>query len=246
MKSTEDEVLLPPGVKSINDLNTKKVEYGNNSKNSEGNIILNNILNKNQNNENSLNKNLIPNNNSGSNSFGVPKPPDIKDSQNITTDDFFEDINNIDIEKPKNIKPYVRKRNKRDVLKIISKKITPNEQLLNNPIITTLPVNDKKSINRNDVSNNEQDNKTNIKVIPQNQMRYLNVDGTMMTTAEENIRNVIKTTHNTNKNNSTYLYNHKGIYIFYYYYYKSFIIILIIILLFYYYYGFCWNNKYNF
>ncbi|OUM60589.1 hypothetical protein PIROE2DRAFT_13607, partial [Piromyces sp. E2] len=210
MKSNKDEILLPPGVKSINELNIKKIEYDNSIK-SSGNkkdTIINNINNiskkKGQSNENGLNKNSEHNN---SNQIGLSKLSEINNSQN-TQDDFFEDIDNSNVEKPKNFKPYVRKRNKRDVLKIISKKITPNEQLLKNPIISTLPVNDNKEINENDVSNNSQNN-NDIKLIPQNQMKYLNADGTMMTTAEENIRNVIKNTHNSNKNNTTYLYNHK-------------------------------------
>jgi hypothetical protein len=226
MQNRKDEILLPPGVKSLNDLSTIKVKYNNvetitksnneqiinNGKGNSIGSVTSRIVDNNVNNENNIpgillnHKESIDKESSLTIENSNNKNNNSNSNSNNSIDDYFEDISIINEERPKNIKPYVRKRNKRDVLKIISKKVVPNEQLLKDPIITTLTTNE----NNIDLNHLEDDNNDNKKQLfsPQN-LRYLNANGTVSNSQEENIRNKIKNIHNSTGKSSIYIYNHK-------------------------------------
>ena len=89
-------------------------------------------------------------------------------------------------------------------MKVISRKIVPNKQLLEEQQpVKTLTINEDENKFKEFKEGNN-----NIKLIPQNQLKYLNVNGTVTPTQEVNIKDIIKNTHN--KNNTLNIYNHKG------------------------------------
>eukprot|EP00833_Pecoramyces_ruminatium_P002498 jgi/Orpsp1_1/1176530/evm.model.c7180000057948.2 len=213
MQHNEEEILLPPGVKSINDLNTIKINHNtiigiDNKKETinYGNVLDNVILNNGNSNDNQnvqkieSNLNKVNSINKNDNKLNYQNLQTI-DKNNNNDNDYFEDISIINEELPKKIKPYIKKRNRLDVLKIISKKVIPNEQLLKEPIISTIPKNDNiesgSPINKNE------------KMFSQQNLKYLNVDGTMSISKEDNIKNIIKNTNNSNKKSFSYIYNDK-------------------------------------
>jgi len=130
-------------------------------------------------------------------------------NSNNNSDDYFEDLSIIDEEKPKNVKPYVRKRNRKDVLRIISRKIIPNRQLLEQCRKTSITTTPNEDENKN-IELDKDPNKE-VKLIPQNQLKYLNENGTMIPSQKINIKNIIKNIHNANvnKKSTSYIYDHK-------------------------------------
>jgi len=224
-KNNEKEILLPPGVKSIKDLNSIKIEYDYKLKQKNNGNNLNNNLNNNNTNVNSTLYHDISNSQIKEIEKGLTQPINIdnikqqhlqqqsailinSNNNNNNSDDYFEDMSIIDEEKPKNVKPYVKRRNRKDVLRIISKKIVPNKQLLEQceKTSTTTNEDEDKNTKHNEISNKE------VKLIPQNQLKYLNENGTMIPSQKIDIKNIIKNTHNANvnKKSTSYIYDHKG------------------------------------
>ncbi|ORX75325.1 hypothetical protein BCR32DRAFT_296965 [Anaeromyces robustus] len=192
MNYNEDEILLPPGIKVINNLNSRIIEYDqlkiNTDKNKE---ILNTFHNVNN---SKKEESLLTNNNDTS-------------ENNIDSNlNFFENINDDIKEIPKIITPYIRKRKKTDILTIISKKIVPNPQLLNEIEKNINNIGNNKL--ENNKYNNNSINKKELRSITQSQVRYLNSNGTFSTSKEEKIKNIINS-QCKNRKSTLDIYNHK-------------------------------------